>query len=275
MQKSPILVIGASGKTGSRVANLLEAAGHEVRRASRSSATLFDWERPETWSDALKGASAVYINYYPDLAFPGVPEKIRMLTETAVDAGVKKLVFLAGRGEPVAEASEDIVRKSGLDYTLVRAAWFAQNFSEGFLYDSVREGVLALPAGDVKEPFVDIDDVAEVVAASLTDPRHSRQEYEVTGPRLLSFADASAELARVAGRFVTYHPISFEQFHAALVDLEDQLLADVFTEVCRQIFDGRNARLGDGVQRALGREPRDFADFCDRAAAEGVWSAAA
>lgn len=275
MLSLPILVIGATGKTGRRVADLLEAEGHAVRRASRSSPTRFDWDEADTWPRALEGVSAVYINYFPDLAYPEVPARIQKLTDMAAAAGVGRLVMLAGRGEPRAEACEEIVRRSGLDYTLVRAAWFAQNFSEGFLYDAVAEGVLALPAGDVAEPLVDIDDVAEVVAAALTDPRHARQEYDVTGPRLLSFHDATEELSRATGRDVAYQPISFEQFHAALIELDGSLLADVFTEVCRQIFDGRNARLGDGVQRALGREPRDFAAFCAQATAAGVWNRAA
>lgn len=275
MLSLPILVIGATGKTGRRVADLLEAEGHAVRRASRSSPTRFDWDEPDTWPRALEGVSAIYINYFPDLAFPDAPEKIQKLTDMASAAGVEKLVMLAGRGEPRAEACEEIVRRSGLDYTLVRAAWFAQNFSEGFLYDAVTEGMLALPAGDVVEPLVDIDDVAEVVAAALTDPGHARQEYDVTGPRLLSFHDATEELTRATGWTVAYQPISFEQFHAALIELDGSLLADVFTEVCRQIFDGRNARLGDGVQRALGREPRDFAAFCAQATAAGAWNRAA
>ena len=181
MQNSPILVIGASGKTGRRVADLLEAGGHLVRRASRSSETPFDWDDPRSWPTALAGVSAMYITYYPDLAFPDVPEKIEMLTKMAADAGVQRLVMLAGRGEPRAQVCEDIVRQSGLDYTLVRAAWFAQNFSEGFLYDAVMDGTLYLPAGAVAEPFVDIDDVAEVVAAALTDQsqNHVGQEYDV------------------------------------------------------------------------------------------------
>ncbi len=275
MHSLPILVIGATGKTGRRVADLLEAEGHAVRRASRSSPTRFDWDEPDTWPRALEGVSAIYINYYPDLAFPDVPAKIQKLTDMAAAVGVGRLVMLAGRGEPRAEVCEEIVRRSGLDYTLVRAAWFAQNFSEGFLYDAVTQGMLALPAGDVAEPLVDIDDVAEVVAAALTDPRHARQEYDVTGPRLLSFHDATKELTRATGWIVAYQPISLEQFHDALIELDGPLLADVFAEVCRQIFDGRNARLGDGVQRALGREPRDFAAFCAQATAAGTWNRAA
>lgn len=275
MQSSPILIIGATGKTGRRVADLLEAGGHTVRRASRNAQTRFDWDDPATWTQVLSGVSAAYITYAPDLAFPGAPEKFLMLTEMARNAGVRRLVMLAGRGEPRAEICEEIIRKSGMEYTLVRAAWFAQNFSEGFLQEAVMDGTLALPAGDVAEPFVDIDDLAEVVVAALTEPHHVGQEYEVTGPQLLTFEEATAELSLWTGQSLSYQAITSEQFREALTELGGPLLADVFTEVCRQIFDGRNAKLGNGVERALGRPPRAFSDFCARAAARGAWAKAA
>ncbi len=275
MQTSPILVIGATGKTGCRVADLLESAGRTVRRASRQSQTPFDWEKGETWGPALAGTKAVYVTYFPDLAFPGAPEHIKALTEAALAAGVGRLVLLSGRGETHAQTCEDIVRRSGLDYTLVRASWFAQNFSEGYLHGPVLEGVLALPAGEVAEPIVDIDDIAEVVVTALTSPKHSRQEYDVTGPRLLTFHQVAAELGHATGTKVIYHPVSFEQFHEAMTGIGGPLVADVFTDICREVFDGRNATLGDGVQRALGRPARDFADFCAKAAAVGTWSKAA
>lgn len=275
MQKRPILVIGATGKTGRRVASLLESAGHAARRSSRQSRHPFDWENQSTWAPALAAVSAAYITFFPDLAFPGAPEKIKALTLAAKAVGVDRLVLLSGRGEAHAQTCEGIVRDSGLDYTLVRASWFAQNFSEGYLHGPVMEGVLAMPAGNVAEPFVDIDDIADVVVAALTDPRHSRKEYDVTGPRLLTFHQVAEELGQATGRSVRYQPISLNQFHAAMTVIGGSVVADVFTNVCRETLDGRNAMLGDGVQRALGRPARDFADFCAAAAASGTWTRAA
>ena len=275
MHNAPILIIGSTGKTGSRIARILAERGIPVRHGSRNSGTPFDWERPENWPAALAGVSAAYISYFPDLAFPGAAEKISALTTAAADAGVKRLVLLSGRGETHAERCEDIVRNSGLEYTLVRASWFAQNFNEGYLRDPVLGGMIALPAGDVREPIVDVDDIADVAVAALTEDRHVGELYEVTGPRLLSFADAAGEISTAAGYEVGYLPITLDQFHAAMSEIGGRLVADVFTEVCREVLDGRNATLGDGVQRALGREPRDFADFCNSAAASGVWRVAA
>lgn len=272
MQKSPILVIGSTGKIGRRIVQRLSESGHAVKEGSRQSEPPFDWDRPETWTEALRGVEAAYISYYPDLAFPGAPAKIEALTKRATEAGVKRLVLLSGRGEVNAQHCENIVRDCGLDFTLVRASWFSQNFNEGHLLGPVLDGVVALPAGDVREPFVDADDIADVAVAALTDDRHAGQLYELTGPRLLTFADAVAEISTAAGRDVQYAAISFEEFRAAMAEATGPELASMFTELCREVFDGRNASLGDGVQKALGREPRDFADFCKASAASGVWN---
>lgn len=275
MKDQSILVIGATGKTGRRVASRLEARGLPVRRGSRSTATPFDWEAPATWEPALRGARAAYVTYFPDLAFPGAVEKLESLCETARDVAVEHLVLLSGRGEHHAGLGEEVVCNSGLDFTIVRSAWFAQNFSEGYLRDPVRAGLLPMPGGDVAEPIIDIDDIADVVVAALTEDGHKDKLYEVTGPRLMSFADMSAELSRAIGREVRHMPISFEAFHENIAQAGGTFVADVFTAIARETLDGRNARTSDGVMRALGRAPRDFADFALAAARNGAWTHAA
>lgn len=275
MKDRPILVIGSTGKTGRRVAERLEAQGRTVRRGARRSAIPFDWDRPDTWAEALDGVGAAYVSFFPDLAFPGASEKIEALVDMARDKDIGRLVLLSGRGESHAQACEEIVQTSGLDHTLVRASWFAQNFSEGYLRDPVLQGLVAMPAGDVREPIVDVDDLADVAVAALTDDRHSGALYEITGPELLGFADMTDELSAATGRAVRYQPISLDAFHATMSAMAGTFIADVFTGVCRETLDGHNAWLGDGVQRALGREPRSFAEFCRRAAAAGAWTEAA
>jgi uncharacterized protein YbjT (DUF2867 family) len=271
----PILVVGATGKTGSRVARLLAEQGHNVRPVSRGSDIPFDWDKPEGWAAALDGVSAAYVTFFPDLAFPGAAQKIEAFTRLATKTDLQKMVLLSGRGESHAEVCEGIVRDSGLAYTLVRCSWFAQNFSEGYLRDPVLQGMIALPAGQVREPIIDVDDIADVAVAALTDDRHNGQLYEVTGPRLLGFEQAAEALTKATGRTISYVPITLEQFHAGMVEIGGPMVADVFTGICRETLDGRNESLGDGVQRALGRAPRDFAAFCQGAAANGAWSSAA
>ena len=275
MKDQPILVIGATGKTGRRVASRLEARGLPVRHGSRGSPTPFDWEAPETWAPALRGARAAYVTYFPDLAFPGAVDKLESLCETARDMRVEHLVLLSGRGEHHARLGEEVVRNSGVDFTIVRAAWFAQNFSEGYLRDPVLAGVLPMPGGDIAEPIIDIDDIADVVVAALTEEGHKGDLYEVTGPRLMSFADMAGELSRATGREVRHVPIGFDDFHAQIAQAGDAFVADVFTAIARETLDGRNAHTTDGVMRALGRAPRDFADFARDAAQIGTWTSAA
>lgn len=275
MQSQPILVIGATGKTGSRVANKLEALGQNVRRGSRNSATAFDWENPSTWAPALEGVRAAYVTYFPDLAFPGAVEKLEALTVMAKDAGLQKLVLLSGRGEHHARLGEQVVEASGVPYTIVRSAWFAQNFSEGYLRDPIMAGMLPMPGGDIAEPIIDIDDIADVAVAALTEDGHDGLLYEVTGPELMSFADMADVLTRAAGRTIQHLPITFEDFHTNVAESGGEFVADVFTGIARETLDGRNAHTADGVQRALGRAPRRFADFAAKAARSGVWTQAA
>ncbi|TCS47557.1 uncharacterized protein YbjT (DUF2867 family) [Primorskyibacter sedentarius] len=275
MQPNPILVIGATGKTGARVAAKLEAKGLPVRRGSRSSAIPFDWESPETWAPALRGVRAAYVTYFPDLAFPGAVEKLESLVETAKDAGVEHIVLLSGRGEHHARLGEEVVRNSGIDFTLVRAAWFAQNFSEGYLREPILAGVLPMPGGDIAEPIIDIEDIADVAVAVLTEAGHRGRLYEVTGPRLMTFAEMAEVLGQAVGRPIQHIPISFDDFHANVAAAGGDFVANVFTAIARETLDGRNAHTTDGVMQALGRPPRDFAEFATDAARAGTWPAAA
>jgi uncharacterized protein YbjT (DUF2867 family) len=268
------LVLGASGRIGGRVAPRLAARDIRIRRGSRSATPPFEWDDPATWPAVVRGIDHAFVSYQPDLAFPGAAERVRSFTELAVSAGVRRLVLLSGRNEEGALRAEDAVRTSGVEWTVVRSSFFAQNFSESLFVDGVRRGVLAFPGGDVAEPFVDAEDVADVVVAALTGSVPACRVYEVTGPRLLTFAEAVAEIADASGRPVTYLPISGADLAAALVEeglpqVEVENLTDLFTAV----LDGRNAYVTSGVEDALGKAPRDFSDYARAAAATGVWDA--
>lgn len=271
MSQSPVLIIGGSGKTGRRVDALMRAQGVATRPVSRSSAIPFDWDRPLNWSAALDGVKSAYVTFQPDLAVDGSTEAIAELCRQAIVGGVDHMVLLSGRGEPGAQRAETALQMSGLAWTVVRASWFDQNFSESYLLDGILDGELALPAGPVAEPFIDTDDIAEVVVAALTDPRHRNQIYEVTGPRALSFAQAVAEISAAAGRPIAYRQISVEQFAAGLAPFLDASVVDLLIELFTVVLDGRNSSIADGVERALGRPAKDFADYARDAAASGVW----
>jgi uncharacterized protein YbjT (DUF2867 family) len=269
----PILVLPGNGKTGSRVAARLRARGLPVRIGSRSGAPPFDWYDRITWAPALRGTSAAYIAYYPDLGVEGSTDAIRTFARLALDAGVRRLVLLSGRGEVEAERAERALQDSGADWTILRCSWFMQNFSEEFMLDHVLAGEVALPAGDVPTPFVDADDIADVAVAALTEPGHSRRLYELTGPRALTFAEAVAEIGRASGRDVQYVPITVGEFAegAAAAGLPADvvaLLRYLFSEVLVE----ENSSVTNGVRDALGRAPRDFAEYARDVAASGVWT---
>ena len=268
-----VLVLGGTGKTGRRVAQRLGQRGVPVRIGSRSAEPPFDWEDHSTWAPALDGTSAAYISYYPDIAIPGAVEAVGAFGRLAVQSGVRRLVLLAGRGEAEAEEAERAVQASGADLTIVRATWFAQNFSEDYMLDGVLAGEVALPAGDTPEPFVDADDIADVAVAALTEDGHVGELYELTGPRALTFAEAVAEISAAAGREIAYVPVSIDGFAAAAT--AQGVPADVvglLRYLFGEVLDGRNSHTTDGVQRALGRSPKDFGDFARDAAATGVWN---
>ena len=268
------LVLGGNGKTGRRVTEQLKALGMPLRIGSRNGEPPFDWNNQTTWAPLLVDVSAVYMTYYPDLAVPGAVDTVRSFIDLALAEGVRRLVLLSGRGEEEAQHAEQVLQDSRADWTILRCSWFSQNFSENFLRDSVVCGEVVLPAGNVGEPFVDADDIADVAVAALTGDQHVGQLYELTGPRLLTFAEAAEEIGKAVGRDIRYVQVSADDYAAALAEAglpsDFQWLVNyLFTTV----LDGRNAHLADGVQRALGREPRDFTDYARAAAAAGAWAA--
>ncbi|EJN06529.1 NAD(P)H-binding protein [Phyllobacterium sp. YR531] len=270
--QKPILIVGGTGKTGRRVAQRLAEQGLPLRIGSRNASPAFDWEQPETWAASLEGVCAAYITYYPDLAVSGAAEMVGDFIRLAVRKGVIRLVLLSGRGEPEAQHAEKLLQQSGADWTIVRASWFMQNFSESMMLEPIIAGTLALPADGVREPFIHADDIADVVTAALTDDRHIGQLYEVTGPRMLTFAQATAEIAKATGRNIDYLTITPAEFMQGLAaeNVPDDIAALV-NELFTVVLDGRNEYISNGVREALGRAPRDFSIFASETAATGIW----
>jgi nucleoside-diphosphate-sugar epimerase len=234
---STFLVIGGTGKTGRRVVERL--AGHEVRIASR--ATGFDWSKPEY---DLTGVDGVF------LTVPGQdprnPERVRAL----LDGFAGRAVLLSARAvefhpDGALAAVEDAVR----GHTILRPSWFVQNFTEGFLRPG-DDGVVTAPTGDGREPFVDLDDVADVAVAALTQPGHEARTYELSGPEAITFEAAAR---RVGGTFVAADPDAY----AASLDLPAEYVAWRMA-MFDAIREGRDARVSRGVEDALGRPPRAF-----------------
>jgi uncharacterized protein YbjT (DUF2867 family) len=270
METRPILVLGATGSTGRRVAERLRAAGWAVRAASRHSEVRFDWSDPTTWEPAVGDAARMYL-MAPD-GQPVDPSFVRL----AVDQGVGRMVLLSSMsieamGDERLLDAERTVRASGADWTILRAGWFHQNFDEGFFHPAVLAGELALPLGDVRQVFVDADDIAAAAVAALTGDGHGGHTYELTGPRALSFAEALEIIGRAAGRSVRFRGTA-EDYLAAQTALgmpEEQTRQEI------EAFAALRA-LGDGqptsaVRQVTGREPKDFETYAAEAAARGAW----
>lgn len=269
-----VLILGGNGKTGRRVADRLKAQGRAVVPVSRSTTPRFDWTDQSTWPGVLDGIGSIYITYQPDLAVPGAVEAVQAFAELALRAGIKRMVLLSGRGEEEAERAEDVFKASGADWTIVRAGWFFQNFSESFLVDGVLAGEVVLPKTIAKEPFVDADDIAEVVVEALSDDRHIGELYEVTGSRLMTFADAVREIGAASGRPITFTEISADDYAAAMRQQQvPEEMIGLVLYLFTTVLDGRNAYVTDGIERALGRAPRDFGDYTRDVARAGAWAA--
>ena len=272
--KQNILVIGGTGKTGRRIVKLLNEQGHNVRVGSRSGKPAFDWHQPEEWSEALGGMQSVYITYQPDLAVPGALEAIEELVKQAKKAKVEKLVLLSGKGEREAQLCEQVVIHSGLKHTIIRANWFNQNFSENFLLEPVLQGFVALPFAEVKIPFVDANDIAEVAVKALVEDEHNGKIYELTGSETLTFGEAIGEIARATGREIQFTRISVSAYIDTLRSHgipEDflWLIEYLFTEV---LGNPSNSEITDDIEKVLHRKPISFKEFATKAASTGIWS---
>ena len=272
MNKSPILIIGKSGKTGWRVEQRLQQLGYQTRGVSRSTTPAFDWLDQSSWPAALDGVKQAYVTFHPDLAIPTAEQTIRDLVKLAKDMALEHMVLLSGRGEAGARRAELVLEQSGLEWNVVRANWFMQNFSEAFMIEGILNGELMLPAGAIKEPFIDVDDIADVAVATLTRPELRNRIFAVSGPRALTFAECAREISEVTGYPVNYRQISFEAFHDALKQqgADDDLLW-LMRELFTVVFDGRNSEITHGVEQALGRPATDFQEYLKKVTASGAW----
>ncbi|MCX4696125.1 NAD(P)H-binding protein [Streptomyces sp. NBC_01408] len=280
MTTQPILVLGSTGKTGRRVAAGLRRRGHEVRGASRKGptpATRFDWNDENTWEPVLEGVRAAYL---VDSQLADAATTLGSFSKLAVSRGVERLVLLSARDWVVPDGEEKLpseraVRESGAEWTILKPAWFSQNFSEDpFFRGQLLDGDVVMSTGDGAEPFVDAEDIADVAVAALTEDGHGGQAYELSGPRLLTLAEVVEEIARAAGRPIAYRPVPSAEFaeYATRQGLPEDYTA-LLNMLYGWIAERRFAHLADGVQRALHREPRDFSAYARATAATGIWHA--
>ena len=272
--KSNILVIGGTGKTGRKVVQKLQDLQQNVRIGSRRESPAFDWQEPATWPAALEGMEKAYVTFQPDLAVPGALEAIEKLVDLARQSGLRKMVLLSGKGEREAELCEEVVKNSGLDYTIVRASWFNQNFSESFFLDPILAGQVALPQAGAEVPYVDTDDIAEVVVEVLLNETHNGRTYELTVPRTWTFPEVMQEISQATGRQIGFSPISLPAYLQMPEQLQVPadyiwLIGYLFKEVLAA--EGIHLVTHD-IEKVLGRKAKDFSEYVRDTAATGVWT---
>ncbi|GAA3098008.1 NmrA family transcriptional regulator [Streptosporangium carneum] len=250
------LVIGGTGKTGRRIVTRLRALGHHVRPASRTTPTPFDWENPATWDTALHGAHAIYLTPHPYNLNPA-PQITNLLSRTTA-----RVVLLSARDVPDDFGAEKAVKATTDDWTILRPTWFNQNFSEDYFKDSITAGNLTLPAGHGLQPFIDADDIADVAVTALTTDGHTGRTYDLSGPELLTFADAVTHISTATARPITYTPVPAADYLTTLTAAGiNHDYATLITGLLHRIAEGGDAYLSDGVQHVLGRPARTFADY--------------
>ena len=274
MNTENILVIGGTGKTGRRVAEQLKKKGIEPKIGSRNASPSFDWDDKDTWVNTLNGIEKMYVTYYPDLAVPGAKEKIESLTYLAKELGIKKMVLLSGKGETEAEACENIVINSGMDYSIVRASWFNQNWSESFFLNPIISGEVALPMSDVLIPFVDANDIAEVAATVLLDDTYNGEIIELTGPELITFKDIVNIISRVSNKKLNFYEITLEQYVKGMKQMQIPddvvwLIEYLFSHV---LTNPKNQLVVNDIERVLGRKAKPFAEYAQETAKTGIWN---
>lgn len=273
--KSNILVIGGTGKTGRKVVKKLTDLGHNVRIGSRLADPSFDWDDSKTWIRALRGMDKIYITFQPDLAVPGALEAIEELTKLAKKSKVKKLVLLSGKGEREAELCEQVIIHSGIDYTIVRASWFNQNFSEeGAFLEPILEGFVALPQAEAKVPYVDTNDIADVAVEALLHEKHNDKIYQLTGPRQLTFKEVIQDIAEATGRDIAFTPIALPAYTSVMKQQGVPadyiwLIEYLFSEV---LGNPNNSEITNDIEKVLGRKPKDFSEYVKETARLDVWN---
>jgi uncharacterized protein YbjT (DUF2867 family) len=272
-----ILILSGKGKTGRRVAAQLDARGVPYRLASRSSEQRFDWYDESTWADAVRGTETAYLA--PPVGPTGLAQAGRFIQQAN---GLRRLVLLSGRGVggsgrdfAVYDGSlelESVVRASGLDWTIVQPAWFAQGFSEDFLRYDVLAGEIRLSAGTGGEAWIDTNDVGDVMTTALLDDSYIGQVLTISGPRVLTMTEIADELSAATGRPIKYVDLDPSAHVAELlahgVPQEDaEAVRDLFTVIRNH----RSEYVSDGVERVLGRPARDFGAWARETAKTGVW----
>jgi uncharacterized protein YbjT (DUF2867 family) len=267
---SRFLVIGANGQTGSEVARLLQASGHEVRRATSRAPTAPDQAQLDLLTgqglaSALAGVDGAFV-----LAPPGHTRQdllIRPVVDQARASGVRKLVLMTAMGANADEAAplrqaERHLEASGLAWNVIRPNWFMQNFHTFWLHGILHQGQILLPTGRAKGSFIDARDIAAVAARLLTTRDAENRDFDLTGAQALDHDEVAAILSRATGRTITYQDIPPEAMRPGLLQAGlPPDYAEFLLLILSYFKAGSSERVTDAVQTLTGRAPRSLEQY--------------
>jgi uncharacterized protein YbjT (DUF2867 family) len=272
-----VLALGGTGTTGSRLVAKLAELGLSVRTAARHGADVrFDWNDSTTHRPALEGVDRVYL-MTPVMGQAELTDLVGTFLDQAAAAGVQHVTYLSAYGMDQAppevgpRAVElDLLGRTDFTHSIVRPAWFMQNFSEGHLVPV--DGFITVPTGEGTEAFVDVEDIAAVAAATLADPgAHVGAAYAPTGPEAMTVGDAAHVIATITGQPIKHADIDRKAWIQA--SIAAGLPADysgMLALLTETIASGHGSQPNDDVAKVTGRPPTTFTDYVRRTASQWV-----
>ncbi|MFE2551125.1 NAD(P)H-binding protein [Streptomyces sp. NPDC059355] len=271
-----ILVTGATGTVGREVVGRLPV-GSAVRVMTRDPARVAggpaaaevvraDYGDPQSLARALGGVTAAF------LVTSRVGDDDERFVRAARSAGVRHVVKLSAAAvvDPRADdvitrwqrATEDLVRGSGMDWTLLRPRAFMSNAASWA--GSIRsEGVVRALYGRSANACVDPRDIAEVAVRALTEAGHAGRAYTLTGPRAISAAEQTAQLAELLGRPLRFEELAPEQARTALAARHPRDLVEALLAGAERQRAGAKAGVETTVPALLGRPAGTFRGWAE------------
>jgi uncharacterized protein YbjT (DUF2867 family) len=289
-----ILVTGASGNAGRTVVDEMRKSGVPFRAMVRSEedarkvpagipAVIADFASRESMKDALTGVDSVYLVCSP---IPALVELESNVIEASREKGVQHLVLNSSVGAGDYPKSfpgwhrivEDKLKASGLAFTILRPNSFMQNILSFFAPSVRQQGAFFAAMGDARVSYLDLRDIAAVVARVVTSPsEHIGKTYELNGPEAVTYAELAGRIARVCDRPVKFVDIPEAAQRTSMLDLGmPEWQVDALLDLQRYYTNGQGGEVTEVLAQLLGRPPvaldsflKEFRDSF-RGAATGV-----
>jgi NAD(P)H dehydrogenase (quinone) len=273
-----IVITGASGKLGRRVAELVLEQTSDVILTTRNPQALdglggdvrpADFDDPASLDAAFAGGSRLLLVSLPTIG-ARVPQHLAAV-DAAVRAGVRHIAYTSivnpGPENPAAVAAEHLeteeaIRASGLAWTFLRNSIYA-DLQPMSAAAALASGRLVTNTGDGRTAYVTREDCAAVAAAVLVGEGHEGQAYDVTGPEALAADDLAALYSELGGKPVEVVQVDDAAYAAGLVEHAGMPLAmaEIYATFGAATRNGALAAQTDVVERLTGRAPQPLREL--------------